>query len=325
MTRDNLNVFKLSPVKLPPGIVWPCQAAESPGNKADPVAICTGKSSNLLDHILGWSRSTSWTLSDTLQNCFGFWASASAVMLVKQCYKPAMFWWFFTQDGGCYCFTNIDLEGNPASAITHPMLHRSTGRLYLSGGFIQSIVFLFPCVQWRAFGTISPSGSFSTTCHCQHQTQKLNMIPLILAFLMASRQCLRQSLFTAKQYFWRTVPHSDHLMCVPARLMRQRNPRCKMIHDQTIQPLLHGFFFPYCILIHSDPLWSTPIHSVLGETDNLWCDGPMPHQTPRASGVRRAVGMRGFKDSRKMFVAPPKDSNNYDGELNCFFLFWGFD
>ena len=95
MTRDNLNVFKLSPVKLPPGIVWPCQAAESPGNKADPVAICMGKSSNLLDHILGWSRSTSWTLSDTLQNCFGFWASASAVMLLKQCYKPAMFWWVF--------------------------------------------------------------------------------------------------------------------------------------------------------------------------------------------------------------------------------------
>ena len=83
------------------------------------------------------------------------------------------------------------------------------------------------------------------------------------------------------------------------------------------------FFFPYCILIHSDPLWSTPIHSVLGETDNLWCDGPMPHQTPRASGVRRAVGMRGFKDSRKMFVAPPKDCNNYDGELNCVFLVLG--
>ena len=89
-------------------------------------------------------------------------------------------------------------------------------------------------------------------------------------------------------------------------------------------PILHPHPL-WSTLIHSDPLWSTPIHSVLGETDNLWCDGPMPHQTPRASGVRRAVGMRGFKDSRKMFVAPPKDSNNYDGELNCFFLFWGFD
>ena len=146
MTRDNLNLFKLSPVKLPPGIVWPCQpcqAAESPGNKADPVAICTGKSSNLFTSWVGqgWSRSTSWTRSDTLQSFLlasgCFWASASAVMLVKQCYKPAMFWWFFTQDGGCYCFTNIGLEGNPASAITHPMLHRSTGRLYLSAGFIE--------------------------------------------------------------------------------------------------------------------------------------------------------------------------------------------
>ena len=86
MTRSSFNFPQ---VKLP-GLVWR-QASESPGNKADPVAIC-GKSSNLLVCWMIWGRQGAQEKDTSrLQTLFWLLMASASVMLIEHCYKPAIF------------------------------------------------------------------------------------------------------------------------------------------------------------------------------------------------------------------------------------------